>query len=274
MSTETVVSPTTTKTPRPSTGRRRRRGSGTPARGLLPLVVALGIWQIVGDPESAYFPPPSEWWKAVRPLFADGTMWQALGWTALTFFLGLLLAAIFGGVLGTVVGSSRRADRAFGPLLEFMRAMPAAAIVPVLALILGYTTTMKLTVVVIPTTWPILLACRSARRSMSPLLMEVPRTLGMSRVAALRKVLIPAMTPALLLGIRVAGPLALIVTLLVEIVTRINGLGSLLANAQTRYLSAQVWGLLIIAGVLGFAVNWAVTRGEGAVARRMGVSND
>jgi len=236
--------------------------------------LALVIWQIVGDPESAYFPPPSNWWQAVKPLLDGGDLFQALGWTALTFFLGLLLAAVFGGVLGTLVGSSRTWDRAFGPLLEFMRAMPAAALVPVLALILGYTTTMKLSVVVIPTTWPILLACRSARRSMSPLLLEVPRTLGMSRFATLRKVLIPAMTPALLLGVRVAGPLALIVTLLVEIVTRINGLGALLANAQTRYLSAQVWGLLIIAGVLGLLVNWVVTRGEGAVARRMGVSSN
>ena len=77
------------------------------------------------------------------------------------------------------------------------------------------------------------------------------------------------MLPAVLLGVRVAGPLALIVTLLVEIVTRINGLGSLLAAAQVAYLSAQVYGLLVIAGALGLAVNWAVTRGEGAVARRM-----
>lgn len=273
MSTETVGTPAQTRPP--STARRRpRRASGTPVKGLLPLVAALVVWQIFGNTDSAYFPPPSEWWKAVEPLFGDGTMWQALGWTALTFFVGLLLSAVLGGLLGTLVGSSRTWDRAFGPLLEFMRAMPAAALVPVLALILGYTTTMKLTVVVIPTTWPILLACRSARRSMSPLLVEVPRTLGLSRFAAVRKVLVPAMTPALLLGIRVAGPLALIVTLLVEIVTRINGLGSLLANAQTRYLSAQVWGLLIIAGVLGFAVNWVVTRADGAVARRMGSSND
>lgn len=274
MSVETVLTPTD-QTPQPSTRRGSRRGrSGTPVRGLLLLVVLLGIWQLVGNSDSAYFPPPSDWVQAVKPLFSGGGMWQALGWTSLTFFLGLVFAAVAGGVLGTLVGSSRTCDRAFGPLLEFMRAMPAAAIVPVLALILGYTTTMKLTVVVIPTTWPILLACRSARRSMSPLLIDVPRTLHLSRFAALRKVLIPAMTPALLLGIRVAGPLALIVTLLVEIVTRINGLGALLANAQTRYLSAQVWGLLIIAGVLGFVVNWVVTRGEGAVARRMGVSDD
>jgi len=243
--------------------------SGTPVRGLLLIVAALVVWQLAGSADSAYFPVPSEWAKAVQPLFANHVLVPALGATALSFFLGLGLATVIGGVLGTLVGSSRRVDRALSPTLEFMRAMPASALVPVLALILGYTLQMKLAVVVIPTTWPILLACRSARRGMSPLMLEVPRTLGLSRGASIRKVLIPAMLPAVLLGVRVAGPLALIVTLLVEIVTRINGLGSLLAAAQVAYLSAQVYGLLVIAGALGLAVNWAVTRAEGAVARRM-----
>lgn len=255
--------------------RSRSRRSGTPVRGILPILAGLGIWQLVGDPTSPYFPPPSDWVVSVEPLAKDAVLLGALGWTALTFFGGLLLATGFGAVFGTIVGANRTIDRAFGPMLEFLRALPAAALVPVLALILGYTMEMKLVVVMIPTAWPILLSCRAARRAMSPLLLDVPRTLGLTRTSAMRKVLIPAMTPAVLLGMRVAAPLALILTLLVEIFTRINGLGALLAMAQTRYLSAQVYGLLVIAGVLGFAVNWIVTRGEGTVAHRMGgVTND
>jgi ABC-type nitrate/sulfonate/bicarbonate transport system permease component len=246
-----------------------KSSGGTPARGLLPIIVVLGLWQLIGSAESPYFPVPSEWYAAIKPLAQEGVLAGALGWTSLTFGIGLALATVTGAVLGTLVGSSRTMDRAFGPMLEFVRALPAAAIVPVLALILGYTMQMKLAVVVIPSTWPILLSCRTARRSMSPLLLDVPRTLGLSQAARLRKVLLPSMLPGLLLGVRVAAPLALIVTLLVEIVTRINGLGALLADAQTRYLSAQVYGLLMIAGALGYAVNWIVTRSEVAVARRM-----
>jgi ABC-type nitrate/sulfonate/bicarbonate transport system permease component len=67
----------------------------------------------------------------------------------------------------------------------------------------------------------------------------------------------------------VAAPLALIITLLVEIVTRVNGLGAALGTAQANFLSAQVYGLLTIAGLLGYAVNWTVTRAEATVSHRM-----
>lgn len=80
------------------------------------------------------------------------------------------------------------------------------------------------------------------------------------------------MTKAVLLGVRVSAPLALIITILVEIVTRINGLGALLGAAQSNFMSARVYGLLMIAGVLGYLVNWVVTRLESVVNNRMGTT--
>lgn len=247
--------------------------TGTPARGLIPLIAALGLWQVLGDPDSPFYPPPSEWWNALRPLWDEGLLLPALGWSSLTFLLGLLVATVLGTTLGILVGANRLADRALGPGLEFLRALPAASLVPVAALILGYTMQMKLAIVVLPATWPILLTCRSARRSLSPVLLDVPRTLGLSRRERLTKVVLPAMTQAVLLGVRVSAPLALIITLLVEIVTRVNGLGGLLGAAQSNFMSAQVYGLLVIAGALGFLVNWVVTRLEGAVSARMGTTS-
>lgn len=270
----TAVDVTTAVTAR-ETRRRVRRAQrgwvGTPARGLIPLVLGLVIWQLVGDKESPYYPPPSEWYQAVKPLIVgEHELLPALGWTTLTFVLGLIISTLVGAIIGTLVGSSRLADRAFGPTLEFFRILPAASLVPIAALILGYTMQMKLVVVVMPALWPILLTCRSARRSISPVLLDVPRTMGLSRLEGLFKVIVPSMIRPTLLGVRVAAPLALIITLLVEIVTRINGLGGLLGTAQANYDSAQAYGLLIIAGALGFVLNWLVTRIDYVVSKRFG----
>lgn len=248
--------------------RTSRRG-GTPLRGLLPLAALLVLWQLTGDPASPYFPPPSQWYLAVEPLFAGNELLAAVGETALTFLAGLAVATLLGAVVGTLVGASRPVDRALSPTLEFLRALPAASLVPVAGLLLGYTMQMKLAVVVLPAMWPILLACRSARRSLSPVLLDVPRTLGLSRRDRATKVLAPALLPSVLLGVRVAAPLALIITLLVEIVTRVNGLGAVLGTAQANFLSAQVYGLLTITGLLGYLLNWIVTRADNGVARRM-----
>lgn len=264
-----------TRTPvaRPRANARRQNGHdgiGTgPLRGLLPLVLLLAAWQVVADPRSPYFPPPSKWVTEVLPLLADGVLATAIGETALTVVLGLLLATVLGALLGAIVGANRTLDRAAGPTLEFLRVIPAAALVPLAALLLGYTLEMKLAVVILPATWPVLLTVRSARRAMSPDLLDVPRTLGLSPWASTRKILVPALTPSVLLGVRVSGPLALIIALLVEIVTKINGIGALLGTAQATFKSAQVFGLLVIAGMLGYAVNWVVTRAEAAVNARL-----
>jgi ABC-type nitrate/sulfonate/bicarbonate transport system permease component len=260
------------RTLRSRTSARRQKGDGTgtpPLRGLLPLVLLLVVWQVVGDPASPYFPPPLKWVTEVRPLLDDAVLATAIGDTALTVVLGLLIATALGAVLGAAVGANRTLDRAAGPTLEFLRVLPAAALVPLAALLLGYTLEMKLAVVILPAMWPVLLTVRSARRAMSPVLLDVPRTLGLSRWARTRKILVPALTPSVLLGVRVSGPLALIIALLVEIVTKINGLGALLGTAQATFKSAQVFGLLVIAGLLGFVVNWLVTRAESAVNGRL-----
>jgi ABC-type nitrate/sulfonate/bicarbonate transport system permease component len=276
MSTETVPpvgeAAAAGRAPVERTGRKR---GGAPIRGLLPLVLALGLWQVMAPAGSPYFPRPSEWVVALEPVVQDGTLLAGIGWTFLTFVLGLALATVVGAAIGAIVGANRTADRALGPTLESLRVLPAAALVPLATLILGYSMQMKLLVVVLPATWPILLSVRSARRSMSTVLADVSRTLGLGRWERVRKILVPALTPSILLGIRVAAPLALIITLLVEIVTRINGLGGLLGYAQASFLSAQVYGLLVIAGALGFLVNWLVTRLEHAVSMRMtGLASD
>lgn len=237
--------------------------------GLLPLVLGLTLWQLVGDPSSPYFPPPSRWWDELKPLWANGTMTDALQATIVTLVLALLAATVIGALVGGLVGASRLADRALSPLLEFLRVLPAAALVPLAALVLGYTLQMKLAVVVLPATWPILLACRSARRAVSPTLLDASRSLGLSRRERSTKILLPSLAPGILLGLRVAAPLALIITILVEIVTRVNGVGALMGSAQANYRSAQVYGLLALAGVIGFLVNWIVTRIESYVTARM-----
>ena len=249
----------------------RQSWAGAPARGLAPLAIGLVIWQLVGDKSSPYFPPPSEWVAAVRPLVEKGELVPAIGWTAFSFALGLVLATVVGTVVGILIGSSRVADRALGPTLEFLRSLPAASIVPMAALLMGYTLSMKLTIVVLTASWPILLAVRTGRRSMSKVLLDVPKTLGLSRSARLCKIVIPAQVRSILLGVRVSAPVVLIITLLVEILTRMDGVGALLSTAQANFRSAEVYGLLVIAGVLGYLVNIAVSLLDGFMARRLGV---
>jgi ABC-type nitrate/sulfonate/bicarbonate transport system permease component len=220
-----------------------------PARGLVPLLALLTLWQLLAPGPSAYFPAPFEWWSAAVLLWGSGQLLPAFAATVTTFLEGLVLAVAIGVALGITIGTSRPVERALGPLLEFMRAIPPPVTVPIATLLLGYDVTMKLTVVALSAIWPILLNTSSAAAHVEPLLL-------------------PSVVPSILLGIRVAIPLAIVVTLLVEMLTSLPGIGALMIQSQRNFQSAQVYALLVVVGLFGFIVNDLFAIMEAIVLRR------
>src|SRR5712672_713835 len=192
------------------------------ARGLLPLVALLVAWQLLQTGNSPYFPPPSDWWNGLMLLAKSGRLYPALLATTITLLLGLAVAVLIGAGIGLLIGVFPRFSRAFGPLLEFLRAIPPPAVVPVAILFMGYDERMKLTVVVLAAVWPILLAL----------------------------------------------PVAIVVTLLVEILTSIEGIGALMIGAQRNFQSPQVYGLLVLIGLFGLLVNSVFAVFEAILLRR------
>lgn len=238
-----------------------------PLRGLLPLGVLLGLWQLEGSPDSTYFPPPSAWAQALADLWGSGALLPAAGATATTFAIALGVAILAGTATGLLVGAVALADRALGPTLEFMRAMPPAALIPIATLLIGYNGQMKVAIAALAATWPILLNTRAAVRSLDPVLVEAARSLQLTPRQRLAKVTFPALVPGMFLGVRVGAPIALVVTLLVEFLTQVDGVGGLIATAQRSYLSAQVWGLILLTGVFTLLVTSLVAAAEGSVLR-------
>ena len=239
-------------------------------RGLLPLALGLAAWQVAqgGGRVSAYFPPPSAWWTGIAQLAASGRLARASLATLETILLGLLLAAMFGAFIGVLVGVSPRARRALGPLLEFCRAMPPPAIVPLAILFLGYDERMKLTIVALSAMWPVLLNTTLAIEDIHPILLDVAVSFRLTTFERVRLVIFPSTVPAILLGLKVALPLTIVLTLLVEILTSIDGVGALMIVAQRNYQSAQVYGLLAYVGFFGFLLNIAFSLVEAMIMRR------
>ena len=201
-------------------------------------------------------------------LFNRDHLMSAFGATTITFLEGLALAIVIGTVLGVLVGVSDRAARALQPLFEFMRAIPPPVTVPVASLLIGYSESMKLTVIVLSALWPILLNTTSAVRQIDPLLLDVARSFRLNPTERIRRIILPAIVPSLLLGIRIAIPLAIVVTLLVEMLTSLPGIGALMIRSQRNFQSSEVYALLVLIGLFGFVVNDLFSLVEGFIMRR------
>lgn len=228
---------------------RRRRG-GVPIRGLLPIVIGLAIWQLLGGSEP-YLPAPNTWYQSVRELSSVGTLWPAIGSTVYSFALSLVLSLIVGVAVGYLVGRLRVMDLGLNPVLEFIRFTPAAALVPLAVLFVGYDQKMTVLVVVLGAVWPILLQTREGTRSIDAAVFDLADSLHMGPIDRFRKIVFPSILPDILLGLRLATPTVLVLVLLVELTTNVSGLGQLLSQAQTNFLSSEVYGLVVVAALLG-----------------------
>jgi ABC-type nitrate/sulfonate/bicarbonate transport system permease component len=127
---------------------------------------------------------------------------------------------------------------------------------------------MKLTVVVLSALWPILLNATSAVQRIDPLLLDVARSFRLAAWERLVRIVLPSIVPSLLIGIRVAIPLAIVVALLVEMLTSLPGIGALMIRSQRNFQSSEVYALLVVVGLFGFAVNDLFAMIDGVIMRR------
>ncbi|HWD03795.1 MAG TPA: ABC transporter permease subunit [Amycolatopsis sp.] len=247
--------------------RKNRKSGVAPLRGLLPLALLLVLWQVVGDTSSTFFPPPAVWFTQTSELFAGGGLLTGLLATLQTFVLSLLAATVLGAVLGLLIGRVPLAERLLGPILEYFRFLPGVALVPLAVLLVGYTESMKLYVVVFGALWPVLLQVRASAKEADVILSDVASSLRLSRFAAFRKIHLPSIVPGLLLGVKIAAPLTLVLVLVVEFSTQVSGLGKLMETAQQNFQSGQVYGLVVVVGIVALAINLLVSAVEGFLLR-------
>lgn len=252
---------------------RRNRVPGRAILGLLPLLALLGYWQLFGSATSVSFPRPSKWFAALSLLDSQDLLAPAAVTSVETFVFSLVLATILGVLIGMIIGASRTADRAFTPLMEFFRSLPPPAVVPVALLLLGTSLEMMLTVVVFAVIWPILLNTVAAMHEVPHVRLEMSRSLGLSPVERVFKVILPSLLPGIFVGVRIAVAVSLILTLLVDILASGHGLGTLLSVQQENFDSAAVWGLLLIVGAFGFLVSALMAVGERWILRNWAMSH-
>ena len=125
---------------------------------------------------------------------------KALG-TIEHMIAGWIAASIAGVALGALIGSSKAAGDYIGPTLEFLRPLPASAVIPVAIAIFGLTSRMALGVIAFGSIWPMLLATVHGFAAVEPRLIEVARALGLSRWQGVAKISLPSAAPDILAGL-------------------------------------------------------------------------
>jgi ABC-type nitrate/sulfonate/bicarbonate transport system permease component len=220
----------------------------------LPAVVLAVLWFSTANSESFYFPPFSEVLVALRDGFVDGSLVGDIAFSMRNVLAGLVLATVVGILLGFLIGESRRLRVAAQPFLDYLRATPMVAFIPVIILTFGIGAAPKVFLIFLGAVWPILLNTVSGVHGISPAVRESARAYRIPAALRLRKVLLPAALPQIFAGVRISLSVAIVMMIVGEIYGSPHGLGHFILDAGQRFQVKDTWAGTLLIGVIGYVM--------------------
>jgi len=235
-----------------------------------------GISRIAGRPcsSSIFFPPPleilrraGELWLSGPPshLFLGAGVFQDVFPSVFRLLGGWTLAVIIGVPLGVMIGRSRAVSDLTNPTLQFLRAIPGPALIPIFIILLGTETTMRVTLIAFGSIWPILLNTIEGTRTVDPVQLDTARAYRLPPHARLWRIVLPAAMPKIFAGVRVSLALAVILMVVSELVASTNGIGYRIQNSQIMFLLTDMWCGIVLLALLGYTLNWLFLKFEDRV---------
>jgi ABC-type nitrate/sulfonate/bicarbonate transport system permease component len=170
--------------------------------------------------------------------------------------LGLAIAVVVGIGLGIPIGLSRWARLWTMPHIEFWRAMPPPALLPISIILLhSIGNTQKVTFIAFFCLFPILLNTIDGVRAIDPTMLETARSYNVPRHERIRRLVLPAASPQIAAGMRTSVSLAVITMVLAEYFSSTNGVGYVLLISKNTFQFTPMWAAIVLIGVLGYVLN-------------------
>jgi ABC-type nitrate/sulfonate/bicarbonate transport system permease component len=228
------------------------------AASLALLAGVMGLWWAAshgGWISRVFLPTPEATWQSLREGLSSGELAAFTAATTWRMVLGWLLASAVGMALGVAIGLSATVRAWLQPTLEFVRPLPASALLPLAISIFGLSPSMVLSVVAFGAMWPVLLGTIHGLVSVEPRLQEVARCLNLSRAAYVWKIGLPNALPDILAGMRLALTVALIVSVVGEMIASLAGLGQAILLAARAFRASELFAGIVLLGLVGLLSN-------------------
>jgi ABC-type nitrate/sulfonate/bicarbonate transport system permease component len=209
----------------------RRRALHVTVEVLVPLLIVAAWWWSSSGSTSPYFPPLADDLRAFRDTWLFSHVPTDVGPSLGRMAAGYSIAVIGGISLGVLLGAAPLAARALGPLLEFLRAVPPPALIPVAILMFD------------------------GVRGVEPTMLEMSRSYGLTAVQRWSRIMLPSALPQVFSGLRSALSIALILMVISEMVASTNGIGFFVLDAQRTFQIDRMWAGILLLGLLGYGLN-------------------
>ena len=232
------------------------------------VIVFFVLWEVAtrfGAVKPFLLPSPSLIVEQLQSDLVSGQLLLDVRQTLTRMFAGLLIAAAIGVPLGICLARVALLRWFFDPLLSVALPMPQIAFLPIFILWLGVGDAAKIALIMFSAIFPIIVQTWAGAQGVDKFLTWSALSLGVGPRQYLWDIVLPAALPQIMTGVQVALPIALIATVVTEMLMGGTGVGGSIINGMRMSDSPQLFGGIVAVGLVGFVV----TKGMEIVRRRL-----
>ena len=222
---------------------------------LVSLVAGAIIWELLGRIfDAAYLPPASEVFTRLWEMIGDGLILNSLGSSLVNLVLGFGLSLTFGLVVGTLMGWYHRVESGLSVYVYALLTSPSLVFAPVFFSFFGDGRESIIGVIVMYSTFVMMITTTDAIKAVSPSLVEMARSFGASPTTALFRIVIPAALPGIMAGVRLGASRAVTGMINGEMFIAVVGLGRVVTDAGGRFDATSVLAVIVVIVVVALLV--------------------
>lgn len=231
---------------------------------ILPIVVTLVWWVSSALLDSTVFPSPVEAVQGLLLDFARPDYRESIGVTLRLLVAGLVAAAVVGSLIGFALGLSKFWASVFATPISALYSIPKVTLFPIFLITLGIGMESRLAFAFAHSVLPMILLVMAATAGIDKNFLKLADVLVLPWHVKLRKIVIPALLPAITTALRLAFSLTFLGLILAGMISATNGLGHELvlniATVRVDRIMGQVLVIVVIAVIPGLLLRWLETR--------------
>jgi sulfonate transport system permease protein len=242
---------------------RKRRRERLEKAGYLvaSFALVLVVWEAsraVGLVNPKLFPSVTSVGAASVSLLRDGSLERhimaSFGRVMTGFSIGIAAAV----VLGFLIGWFRAIRMLLDPVINFFRALPPIALIPLMIIFFGIGETSKIIVLTYASFFPALVVIYQALVGLEPTYIRVSRTLGATNLEIFRKIILPQLVPSIITACRVSLGVCWATLVAAEMIAAQKGIGAMMVEAQNFFQMAPLVLGVVLIGAIALLMDGAV----------------
>lgn len=239
----------------------------TVALMLAPWLLILAAWYALaysGLINPALLPKPHQVLAKLREL-SVGRLPMDVWMSTQRVFLGVALGIVAAVPVGFVLGWYKGVRAFIDPVINFFRALPPIALIPLVIVYFGIGEAAKIVILFYAAFFSGVIVMYEGIAQISPIYVRVAKTLGATDGEIFRKVIVPLAVPHMLTALRVALGVAWATLVASELIAAQQGLGALIQDASSFFQLDIIYLGIICIGFIALAMDLILR----AVAKRL-----